>query len=226
MFSGLSMRSLKFTLLTDGSSDQVLIRHLEWLVREHVASTITIQSEWADLRLFHPKPTRLSERIQRAIEFYPGDLLFVHRDAEKQDPQLRHTEIADATKLLSSSFESLVAVVPVRMQEAWLLFDENAIRKAAGNPNGTIDLGLPSLPDLEHVAEPKDVLLHCLRTASGLNKRRLKRFSVRAAARRVADYVEDFSPLRTLIAFQKLEADIAAEFRRRGWAENPHDETD
>jgi len=225
MFHGPRMSNLKFTLLTDGSSDQVLIRHLEWLVRQHVAPTFTIQSEWANLRPFHPKPTSLSERIQRAIEFYPGDLLFVHRDAEKQDPQLRHTEIADATMSLSSLLESLVAVVPVRMQEAWLLFDESAIRKAAGNPNGTIDLSLPSLTELERVAEPKEVLLCGLRTASGLTGRRLKKFPERAAARRVAEYIEDFSLLRRLNAFQKLESDISAEVRRRGWAENPRDAT-
>ena len=80
------MNNLKFALLTDGSSDQVLLRHLEWVVRRHVSPTTTIQSEWADLRSFHPKPVGLSERIQRASEFYPSDLLFVHRDAEKQDP--------------------------------------------------------------------------------------------------------------------------------------------
>ena len=28
------------------------------------------------------------------------------------------------------------SVIPVRMREAWLLFDETAIRKAAGNPSG------------------------------------------------------------------------------------------
>ena len=212
------MNDLKLTLLTDGSSDQVLIRHLEWLVHRHVAPTTTIQLEWADLRSFREKPTGLADRIQRAMEFYPCDLLFVHRDAERQDPQLRYDEIADAFESNSSTKESVVGVVPVRMQEAWLLFDEFAIRKAAGNPNGSDDLGLPSLRKLEGLPDPKSVLLQSLRTASGLTGRRLKQFRGRQAARRVAEYIEDFSPLLELWAFRKLDSDIQVEFERRGWA--------
>jgi hypothetical protein len=211
------MNDLKFTLLADGSSDQVLIRHLEWFVRRQVAPTTTIQSEWADLRSIHPKPANLSERIHRAIELYPCDLLFVHRDAEKQDPQLRYDEIAAAVRSITSVAESVVSVVPVRMQEAWLLFDECAIRWAAGNPNGRDDLGLPSLSKLESLPNPKSILLQSLRKASGLAGRRLRQFRGRAAARRVAEYIQDFTPLLQLDAFQRLDSDIQAEFRRRGW---------
>jgi hypothetical protein len=95
--------------------------------------------------LFHPKPTSLSAGIEKAIEFYPSDLLFVHRDAEKRDSQIRYDEIEAAIRSISSNTEPMVAVLPVCMQETWLLFDESAIRKAAGNPNGKQDLALPSL---------------------------------------------------------------------------------
>ena len=215
---GPRMNSLKFTLLTDGTSDQALIRHLEWLVKRHIAQSTTIQSEWADLSSLREKPTGLVERIRRAIEFYPCDLLFVHRDAERQDPELRHEEVAAAVESVSSLVEPAVAVVPVRMLEAWLLFDEPAIRYAAGNPNGRQSLSLPTLDRVERVPDPKSLLLEALRTASGLSGRRLKNFRARAAVRRVADYVEDFSPLLRLSAFQRLDSDIETEFRRRGWS--------
>ncbi len=211
------MNDLKLTLLTDGSSDEVLTRHLEWLVRRHVATTRTIQSEWADLRSFRDKPAGLADRVRRASEFYPCDLLFVHRDAEKQDPQLRYDEIRNALEAIPSVRESVVSVVPVRMQEAWLLFDEAAIRRAAGNPNGKDDLELPPLRKLENLPDPKSVLVQCLRTASGLTGRRLKQFRGRQAARRVAEYIEDFSPLLQLDAFRKLDSHVEAEFLRRGW---------
>lgn len=217
MFRGPEMNDLKLTLLTDGSSDQVLIRHLEWLVHRHVAPTTTIQLEWADLRSLREKPAGLSERIERALEFYPCDLLFVHRDAEKQDPQFRYDEITAAFESVSGEKTRVVGVDPVRMQEAWLLFDESAIRKAAGNPNGKDDLGLPAFRNLESLPDPKAVLVHCLRTASGLAGRRLRQFRGRQAARRVAEYIEDFSPLLGLDAFRKLDSDIQDEFQRRGW---------
>lgn len=214
------MNDLKFALLTDGSSDRVLIRHLEWLVRRHVSPAANFQIDWADLRSSDPKPAGLSERIRRAVEFYPSDLLFVHRDAERQGRQHRCDEIRAAVASIPSMVTSVVAVVPVRMQEAWLLFDEVAIRRAAGNPNGKQDLALRAPGELESVAEPKSVLLECLRTASGLTGRRLKRFRGRAAARLVAEYIEDFSPLLRLDAFRQLDLDIQAEVRRRGWAES------
>jgi hypothetical protein len=218
------MNDLKFTLLTDGSSDRVLVRHLEWLVRRHIPRATTIQMEWADLRSFRPKPTNLTDRIQKAFEFYPADLLFVHRDAERQDPQLRYSEIQNAVESLASVIPSTVAVVPVRMQEAWLLFDEAAIRWAAGNPNGRQFVELPSISDLEDVADPKQVLWRCLRTASGLSGRRLKRFQTGVAARRVAEYIEDFSPLLELKAFRRLDSDIGQEVQSRGWREDRPEE--
>ena len=216
MCHGLEMNDLKFTLLTDGSSDEVLLRHLQWLVRRNIGLETTIQSEWADLRSIHPRPANLSERIQRAVELYPCDLLFVHRDAERQDPQLRYDEIEAAISSIPSGPESAIGVVPIRMQEAWLLFDESAIRKAAGNPNGSQELELPSLSRLESLPAPKSFLLQCLRTASGLAGRRLKQFRGRQAARLVAEYIDDFSPLLELDAFRKLDSDIKTEFQRRG----------
>src|SRR5262249_34801620 len=93
----------------------------------------------------------LSDRIQKSIELYPCDLLFVHRDAEKELPERRRNEIRQAIELVSkeTSFLPIVCVVPVRMQEAWLLFDEPALRRAAGNPNGRMILQLPHLGELE-----------------------------------------------------------------------------
>ena len=49
-----------------------------------------------------------------------------------------------------------VLVIPVRMTEAWLLIDELALRRAAGNPNGRNPLDLPALKDLEALPEPAD----------------------------------------------------------------------
>jgi hypothetical protein len=94
------------------------------------------------------------------------------------------------------------------MQEAWLLFDEKAIRNAAGNPNGRTPLNLPVVTELEQLPDPKNDLYELLREASGLHGRRRKRFAVNIAARRVAEFIDDFTPLRTLPAFKALEAEV------------------
>src|SRR5690606_18674132 len=85
------------------------------------------------------RATPLVERLTSSVRLYPCDVLVVHRDAERDPVDLRLAEIERARS--SARIEgSLVPVVPVRMTEAWLLFDESAIRRAADNPNGTVDL--------------------------------------------------------------------------------------
>ena len=206
-------RRLRFTLLGDGSSDEALKRHVEWMVRENVASDVAIDSQWADLRAAKPKPEGLGARIERAIDLYPCDVLFVHRDAEREEPERRIQEIAQACIGIKVR-ATPVPVIPVRMSESWLLCDETAIRKAAGNPNGEQPLNLPRLRELEGLPDPKNTLHTVLRCASGLTGRRLKAFSPRA--RLVANYITDFSLLRRLPAFQRLETDLRIVLEARG----------
>jgi hypothetical protein len=98
------------------------------------------------------------------------------------------------------------------MTEAWLLADENAIRCAAGNPNGRENLNLPSLRNLEQVPNPKKVLHDALIIASGLNSRRRASFPVQFRAHLIPNYVDDYSPLDALPAFRRLQEDIKTVF--------------
>ena len=91
--------------------------------------------------------------------------------------------------------------------EAWLLFDISAITRAAGNPHGRQSFNMPPLRQIEYLADPKATLYEILRNASGLSGRRLESFNQRVALHRITDYIEDFSPLRTLSAFRRLEND-------------------
>ncbi len=77
---------------------------------------------------------------------------FVHRDAEKEPHQVRVAQILEAVDeaSISSVVPPAVCVVPVRMLEAWLLFDEPALRRAAGNPHGQQPLKLPPSPSLRN----------------------------------------------------------------------------
>ena len=210
------MTDLRFTLVADGPSDQVLLRPLAWLLRQHVPADLSIQPQWGDLRPLRERPRGLRARIAAAIDLYPCDLLFVHRDAERQDPASRYDEISQAAEAVEVDLPPVVPVVPVRMTEAWLLFDELAVRRAAGNPNGSDPLSVP-VRDPQELADPKDFLHDALRTASGLSGRRRHKFNVRDAVHRVAEYVQDFAPLRELSAFRRLEEDLAGALRQGGW---------
>ena len=140
------MKALRCTLISDGPSDRALIPHLEWLlIQNGVKRPILIQ--WSELRHLQKVPKALNDKIEKTIELYPCDLLFIHKDAERDDPLSKNEEVSAAIAKIKATMElpPFVCLIPVRMQEAWLLFDEAAIRRASGNPNGQIALALPKL---------------------------------------------------------------------------------
>jgi hypothetical protein len=201
------MPELRYTLLAEGTSDRALLPMLSWLLKAQLPD-IAIQADLADLsRLPHP-PKELSERIRTSVELYPCDVLFVHRDADKQGWEQRKNEIHSALAELDDTIPPTVCVIPVTMTETWLLLSEPAIREAASRPHGREDLSIPPWRNWEAIADPKSLLETMLKTASGCTGRRLKKFRPRERIQRIAGLIEDFSPLRRLEAFQRLEADI------------------
>ena len=210
------MSDLRYTLLTDGSSDRALIPLLTWLLRTNGVSQ-AIQSEWADFRHLRVKPHGLAARITLSLNLYPCDLLFVHRDAETEPRATRVVEIRQAIDGAAIA-QPAICVIPVRMQEAWLLFDVAAIRRAAGNPHGQENLTLPQLNRIEHLPDPKSSLHSLLRRASGLGARHRAHLNVNQRAIQVSGFITDFSPLRALSAFSALEADIIQVIEQSGWA--------
>lgn len=157
----------------------------------------------------------MPDRIQAAMELYPCDLLFVHRDAESEGREARLAEIRKHLHLLAG--RQAVCVVPVRMQEAWFLFDERAIRLAADNPAGRTPLSLPTFDRIESLPDPKELLFDLLRAASGLRPGRRHRFDPALRLHRLAELIEDFSLLRRLPAFRALEEDLQAVLADRNW---------
>ena len=202
------MKEIRFTLLADGTSDRALMPILEWLLNQHFPNLIT-EGAFADFRFLPcpPQRNRLDLRINKAIDLFPCDILFIHRDAENIPWEKRHEEISSVLKDTVVQGTKPIPVIPVKMTEAWLLFDESAIKTASGNRRGPT-LSLPSLKKVDTLPDPKEVLIKALKDASGLSGRRLARFDERSAVTRVAELIDDFSPLRALEAFRKLEIDI------------------
>ncbi len=204
------MSLLRFTLVSDGSAERALLPVLEWLLsRSGVQSKV--RGEWADPQRLPRKTGTLADKIILSLDLFPCELLFVHRDAEKDEPESRVEEInaaVDEARKVLTEVPPLVCVVPVRMLEAWFLFDESAIRKAAGNTTGKKPLDLPPLARVEGLPNPKERLLGLLRDASGLRGRRLRKFRAGKKFHLIPENTRDFSPLFDLPGFEKLYADI------------------
>ncbi|NJM08581.1 hypothetical protein HC891_23935 [Candidatus Gracilibacteria bacterium] len=199
------METLRYTLVADGSSDRALIPIITWALRQQ-SIMVALQAEWADLSRLPRRPQRLDERIAEALNLYPCELLCIHRDAERELPDHRRTEINAALVAVAKKRDQMppaLCMIPVRIQEAWLLFDEAAIRAAAGNPNGKIALDLPQVARVERLPDPKETLRQLLRLASGLNGHRLQQF--------------DDRPQRVLPAFAAFEAELRDLAVAQGW---------
>jgi len=209
-----TLSTLRYTLLSEGSSDRTLLPLLSWTLRQ--STKRPFQPQWAELRRLAEPPRSLTEKVRTVLQLYPCELLFVHRDADRAGRQKRIEEIRRA--LEAAEGQVAVCVVPVRAQEAWFLFHEKAIRTAAGNPNGTMPLDLPAFSETEQLPNPKRVLSELLRTASGLGGRRRRRLSTSQARHRVAELIEDFSPLRSLPAFRLFQSDLRETLSASGWS--------
>jgi hypothetical protein len=200
---------IRYTLVADGSSDSCLRHIIDWVIRRAVApGDLQLEPQIPDFRCVLDPPRTLSDRMGKAVQLYPCDILFVHRDAEAQPRDSRLREIREAARLAGIS-ETKVPVVPVRMTEAWLLISELAIRTAADNPNGKTKVELPASGSLESLPDPKAKLHDLLTEASEKHGRRRAQFQRDLPRRvhRLASYIEDYTPLHALPAFQAFEVD-------------------
>ena len=202
------MSTVRYTLLTDGSSDQALLHVVDWAL--HRAGRHIEQRHWADLRSSTARPRTLDERVQETVRLYPCDLLFIHRDAEAEPAAVRRHEIEAATRSLA---QQVVPIIPVRMTEAWFLHDEAALRRASGNPNGKSALNLPALRHVQQHPDPKQLLFEALLTATEHQGRRRQKTQAKLGHMRyqLAQLIEDYTPLIGVVpSFDSFLSDLDA----------------
>lgn len=213
------MSLLRFTLVGEGSSDAALQHPLRWLLAES-GITRPFEVTRPDLRLW-PRPLHgLADKIQAAVDLTePCDLIFVHRDADREPPENRRIEIRHALdeNAKEAGSRPFICVVPVRETEAWFLFDEAALRWAVNNPRGTEPLNMPALQRIEALPDAKHTFKELVRAATEKPTRRLRGFSEGATLHRLAELITDFAPLRQLSAFRRLEEDIQQIVRQQKW---------
>ena len=201
------MMPFRYSLMGDGAFDAVLLHPIDWLLRELAVPSFS--GEWAELSFLRQPPETLETRVQAVLHYFPCDVLFIHRDAERGTLEERRREIKEVVGNLANSCP-VVCVVPVRMTEAWFLHDERAIREAAGNPNGRKSISLPRIDRLESLPDPKRELSSLLVKATEATGRRQtkRKQDLPKMRRRVAESIDDFEPLRELPAFQAFEQDL------------------
>lgn len=220
------MSELSYALLGEGSNDAALVPVLTWLLEQHLPE-YDIQGDFINSKRINVRSpailaprfqTYLAPRIFGCLQLHVQELLFIHRDIDTASRSTRLAEISTAlqeVRSVDTNIPPVVCVLPIHMTEAWFLFDETAIRRASGHPNGRQHLSLPHMHEVEARANPKQILEEAMRRASGRSGRRLKELEVGVG--RVAQLINEFSPLRRLTAFQDLEADLERTIHEAGW---------
>jgi len=209
---------ISFVLLCEGSSDEPLV---DILSRQLVAHGATEANGYADSRKkTRDHPATVTGRLRRLLDEHTCvDLVFVHRDADSDDPEERLREI-NAAVLGIPDLPLCVPVVPVQETEAWLLLDEQEIRRVAGNPRGRMDLHLPSPEHIEREPHPKERLQQALLDASGASGRRREQERKRFNEHRriLLQRLRTDGPVTQVPSWQRLEQDIDQVIRKRNWA--------
>lgn len=203
------MEELKYILIADGSSDNILKSVIDWTLDANYPK-LPVKGYWVDFRPMPKKVYTISEKLALAKQLYQFDVIFYHRDAETTDIKIinqRKQEIIEEINDPETNRKT-ICVIPIKMMESWLLFDIEAIKKAAGNRHYKGNLELPQIKRIEQEKQPKELLHQLLKTASGLKGRNLNKFNPHFATHLVADNITDFSPLRQLKAFQIFEQDL------------------
>ena len=195
---------MRILLVCEGSSDVALLPHIQKLIAQHTRSEPDGASWHQGRRL----ADKIRDGLQRRGEY---DLLFVHRDADNAGAAARYGEISAAVASVEYAGPR-VGIVPVRMMESWLLLDEAAIRRAAGNPLGETPIALPPPGRIEQISDPKAMLETALLQARGNRgrRRRKDRQDLPRLRRQLLQRLPPGKPLEHAPSWARFRDDIIA----------------
>lgn len=217
------MRYLSSALYCEGPTDANFLRPLLLRLCERLAGLSSESVEVSEPLVLADKPQHRhrsrAERIELAARAADGAwlLLFIHADADGRDGRAAKAErVQPAVDRLSDVLgpaRRAIAVVPVRMTDAWVLADVDAFRSGVGTTRDAEDLGLGDVlaHGADRVPDPKALLRSALLAA----RPGARRAQLGAYLERIGDSTS-LDRLRRLEAFRQLEAEVEAALRVLG----------
>jgi hypothetical protein len=223
-------RQLRIGLSVEGSTDKrflpEIIRRLVELILNVSGNSIIDLLDPEIIELENP-PRRQADKIlmaaKQAVNF---DLLIVHTDCDKPNPAEIYrqrilpgfTRVDNARVAGELVCDELVALIPNRMIEAWVIADVNTLIQAIGTDKSPGDLALPvNLARIENIADPKQVLNNAVNKAlADSTRRRRKTSDIVGRLYFQMGQEADLSILEQLPSFAKFKSDLEDTFRRMG----------
>lgn len=208
--------------ITEGTTD---VRFLSGIIRR-TFDDLTWECEQAT-EVFLSTPLAVpkqgltfAEYVLKAATLAEADklmVLCVHTDADgptdvktvtnKIDPAF-----AEVQATLNGVCKNLVAIVPVRMTEAWMLADKDALKGEIGTIKTNVQLGLTRLP--ESIANPKETINETIRLAFDHRSERSRNQVNIGDLYEPMGVTADLAKLSTLPSYQKFREAVRDAFRR------------
>lgn len=214
------MDQILIGLVTEGSTDR---RFLNSVVKR-TFERLTFEC-WRDVEILDVVPltihksTFAADVLAAAREGHQEhgiNVLCVHADADADtDEDAYNYRIAPALEAVAQHTEALcsnlVPIVPVQMQEAWLLADKALLKRQIDTEMSDYDLGLHRHP--EQIADPKHTIENAIRIA------RQPRTKLRRKDLRIAELYQPIGQsirleaLSALSSYQKFESNVRTAYR-------------
>lgn len=200
--------TIRVLFLGEGQSDSGIVPQIERLAARLAIGIAVTDPDLT--RLPSPPGRKVEDKLRVSVEIGGSyDLVIIHRDADRDGRDARLSEIEKAVAAVAPN-TAFSAIIPIRMTEAWLLTDEQELRRVAGNPNGKIPLDLPNPTKVESIPDPKKLLKEALGLASGLTGRKLTRFHDRFSQhrRQLLERIDPAGRITVVPSWQCFVADL------------------
>jgi len=161
-------------------------------------------------RRFQTRVDRILEAARRSAGYHA---LIIHADADHPTPERAMEErIRPGFEQVRNAQErvcdKLVPIIPVRMTEAWMLVDSEALRMVIGVSADTQMLALPTRPrQVESDLDPKQTFRQAVQNALVHRSRRRRRIDLGAIYEPLARQI-NMERLNEVPAYQQFVSDM------------------
>ncbi|HLX40315.1 MAG TPA: DUF4276 family protein [Ktedonobacteraceae bacterium] len=217
------MEELRLALYAEGTTDEqflpsILQRTCEQLIAKHNQTAVNV----VDPRIIARKKNianRDESILQAAREAIDFHILVIHADADSYSQEKALKErFQPGYELVKLSNEQvckyLVPVVPIYMTEAWLLADNDALRKVIGTNMKVHELGLVQKARLiEADSNPKQTLKNIVQKAYANRSRRHQQVDLGILYRSLGRVIR-LEQLENLKAYNQFVHDLTATLKK------------
>lgn len=203
----------------EGTTD---VRFLESVIRrtfEEVAKECATEIEVYDLQHIHTGKSEFANEIIIAAQKADSIgvmVLCVHTDADSESDETAFThKIMPAFESVqafdNAICKNLVAIVPIRMTEAWILADKELLKEEVGTHLEDRNLGINRPP--ETIADPKQAIKELMRIAYESIPRRRQRPDISELYLPLGQKIR-LEKLASLSSYNKFKESVRAAYRK------------